>query len=200
MLSNVDPNFGITADIILQNVNTTTGAVDNTVNVTSIAAAAGIDLTTSFSSKSELAINTSLDGTSLTFMGYNATPGQLDIFYSNTPGSLAGYSLTTTTDGLRNLTGKVNANGSVTLYAVTSTEGSVLGGSGADPNQIVEITDTLSNFGCGRKFQGARHRRPRPGVSRRRPGAGSAAGRRVAAAQRPRRAGDLRSPPRQLTV
>jgi hypothetical protein len=51
VLSNVDPNFGITADIILQNVNTTTGAVDNTVNVTSIAAAAGIDLTTSFSSK-----------------------------------------------------------------------------------------------------------------------------------------------------
>ena len=60
-------------------------------------------------------------------------------------GSLAGYSLTTTTDGLRNLTGKVNADGSVTLYAVTSTEGSNLGDAGADPNEIVAINDNLAN-------------------------------------------------------
>jgi hypothetical protein len=60
-------------------------------------------------------------------------------------GSLAGDSLTTTTDGLRNLTGKINANGTVTLYAVTSTVGSVLGDAGADPNQIVALTDTLAN-------------------------------------------------------
>jgi len=63
----------------------------------------------------------------------------------NGTGSLAGDSLTTTTDGLRNLAGKVNANGTVTLYAVTSTEGSVLGDAGADPNQIVAITDTLAD-------------------------------------------------------
>jgi hypothetical protein len=62
----------------------------------------------------------------------------------NGSGSLAGDSLTTTVDGLRNLTGKVNADGTVTLYAVTSTEGSVLGDSGADPNQIVAITDNLA--------------------------------------------------------
>jgi hypothetical protein len=43
------------------------------------------------------------------------------------------------------LTGKVNTNGTVTLYAVTSTEGSVLGDAGADPNQIVAITDTLAD-------------------------------------------------------
>jgi hypothetical protein len=84
----VDANFGITADITLQNVNSTTGAVDNTVNVTQLAAAAGVNLVTSFSSKSELAINTSLTGTSLTFMGYNATAGQLDISNSNTPGAI----------------------------------------------------------------------------------------------------------------
>jgi hypothetical protein len=84
----VDANFGITADIVLQNINTTTGAVDNTVNVTQIAAAAGVNLVTSFSSKSELAINTSLTGTSLTFMGYNTTAGQLDISNSNTPDSI----------------------------------------------------------------------------------------------------------------
>jgi hypothetical protein len=67
----------------------------------------------------------------------------------NGTGSLAGDSLTTTTDGLRNLTGRINANGTVTLYAVTSTEGSALGDAGADPNQIVAITDTLADTTSG---------------------------------------------------
>ena len=44
------------------------------------------------------------------------------------------------TDGLRNLTGRVNRDGSVTLYAVTSTV-SGSGDQGADPNQLVSITD-----------------------------------------------------------
>jgi hypothetical protein len=60
-------------------------------------------------------------------------------------GGLAACSLSTTTDGLRNLTGQVNSNGTVTLFAITSTEGSVLGDAGADPNQIVSITDTLAD-------------------------------------------------------
>ena len=47
------------------------------------------------------------------------------------------------TDGLRNLTGRVNPNGTVTIWAVTST---VSGGGdqGADPNKLVEITDPLT--------------------------------------------------------
>jgi hypothetical protein len=46
------------------------------------------------------------------------------------------------TDGLRNLTGRVNPNGTVTIWAITST---VSGGGdqGADPNKLVEITDPL---------------------------------------------------------
>jgi hypothetical protein len=47
------------------------------------------------------------------------------------------------TDGLRNLTGKVNPDGTVSLYAVTSTV-SGSGDQGADPNQVVAITDRLS--------------------------------------------------------
>jgi hypothetical protein len=82
----VDANFGITANVVLQDVNTTTGAVDNTVNVSALAAAQGINLNTSFSSKSELALNLTPDGSGLTFMAYNATAGQLDISNSNTPG------------------------------------------------------------------------------------------------------------------
>jgi hypothetical protein len=46
------------------------------------------------------------------------------------------------TDGLRNLTGQVNGDGTVTIWAVTSTV-SGNGDQGADPNQLVAITDTL---------------------------------------------------------
>jgi hypothetical protein len=83
-----DANFGITSGIFLQNVNTSTGNVDNTVNVTQLAASAGVNLATSFSSKSELAINLTPDGTGLTFMGYNSTIGQFDVSNSNTPGAI----------------------------------------------------------------------------------------------------------------
>jgi uncharacterized protein (TIGR03437 family) len=48
------------------------------------------------------------------------------------------------TGGLRNMTGVVNANGTVTIYAVTSTV-SANGDQGADPNKLVSITDTLAN-------------------------------------------------------
>jgi hypothetical protein len=47
------------------------------------------------------------------------------------------------TDGLRNITGRVNRNGTATIWAVTST---VSGGGdqGADPNKLVAITDPLA--------------------------------------------------------
>jgi hypothetical protein len=47
------------------------------------------------------------------------------------------------TDGLRNITGRVNGDGTVTVYAITST---VSGGGdqGADPNKLVAITDNLA--------------------------------------------------------
>jgi hypothetical protein len=48
-----------------------------------------------------------------------------------------------TTIGLRNLAGRVNGNGTVTLWAVTSTN-STAGDTGADPNQVVEVTDVIS--------------------------------------------------------
>ena len=46
------------------------------------------------------------------------------------------------TDGCRNLTGKVNGQGTVELYAVTSTI-SASGDQGADPNKLVKVTDLL---------------------------------------------------------
>jgi hypothetical protein len=47
-------------------------------------------------------------------------------------------------DGLRNLTGKVNSDGTVSIWASTSTV-SGSGDQGADPNALVSITDTLSD-------------------------------------------------------
>ncbi len=44
------------------------------------------------------------------------------------------------TDGLRNIAGRVNRNGSVTVYAITSTV-SGNGDQGADPNMLVAVTD-----------------------------------------------------------
>jgi hypothetical protein len=48
------------------------------------------------------------------------------------------------TDGLRNLTGRVNHDGTVTIWAITSTI-SGNGDTGADPNRLVAITDRLKN-------------------------------------------------------
>jgi hypothetical protein len=47
------------------------------------------------------------------------------------------------TDGLRNLTGHVNHDGTVTIWAINSTV-SGNGDQGADPNQLVSITDDLA--------------------------------------------------------
>ena len=43
---------------------------------------------TSFSSKSELALNLSLEGNYVSFMGYDAQPGDVDVSNANTPGAI----------------------------------------------------------------------------------------------------------------
>ncbi len=48
------------------------------------------------------------------------------------------------TDGLRNIAGKVNSDGTVTIWAITSTI-SANGDQGADPNQLVSIADVVAN-------------------------------------------------------
>jgi len=46
------------------------------------------------------------------------------------------------TDGLRNITGRVNRDGTATIWAITSTV-SGSGDQGADPNKLVMITDKI---------------------------------------------------------
>jgi hypothetical protein len=80
-----DGSFGITSPIFLDNL-TTDGRQLGTLAVPSD------QIVTSFSSKSELALNRSTDGRSITFLGYRGGPGfptapnLLDISNSNTPG------------------------------------------------------------------------------------------------------------------
>jgi hypothetical protein len=93
---------------------------------------------------------------------FNATLGQWQLTYTlqkglnlGAPYTVAGYPTgnnllaktnypwSPATDGLRNLTGRVNRDGTVTIWAITSTV-SGSGDQGADPNKLVEITDSLS--------------------------------------------------------
>jgi len=61
------------------------------------------------------------------------------------PYTIANYpaALNPSPDGLRNIAGKVNGDGTVTIWAITSTV-STNGDTGADPNQLVSITDTIA--------------------------------------------------------
>lgn len=64
--------------------------------------------------------------------------------------SIAGYptALDPATGGLRNITGRVNHDGTVTVWAVTATV-STNADQGADPNKLVSITDMLANTDLG---------------------------------------------------
>src|SRR5262249_28668036 len=53
-------------------------------------------------------------------------------------------SWTPANDGLRNITGQVNGDGTVTIWGTTSTiSGS--GDQGTDPNEVVAVTDALTS-------------------------------------------------------
>ena len=76
-----DGSFGITSKIFLDQI-TPTGSLVNTLEVPND------QLVTSFSSKSELALNVSTNGKYLTFMGYVAPVNTVDVSNSNTPGAV----------------------------------------------------------------------------------------------------------------
>jgi hypothetical protein len=85
----VDGSFGITAKIILDQL-TPSGTPINSLEVPN-SSQKGVPSTrdqmvTSFSSKSELALDLSTDGQSVSFMGYLAPINTLDVSNDNTPG------------------------------------------------------------------------------------------------------------------
>src|SRR3984893_9956823 len=74
-----DGSFGITSPIFLDQI-TPTGTLVSTLAVPTNL------VTTSFSSKSEMALNLSVDGSAFTFMAYVAPPNTVDVSNSSTPG------------------------------------------------------------------------------------------------------------------
>ena len=76
-----DASFGVTSPIFLDELSPNGDLVGRVRIPTN-------ELVTSFSSKSELALNQSLSGRSVTFMGYVAPPRALDVSNSNTPGAI----------------------------------------------------------------------------------------------------------------
>ncbi|HZQ84022.1 MAG TPA: hypothetical protein VFA83_04250 [Acidimicrobiales bacterium] len=85
--ASVDANFGVTEPIVLDEIAPTTSLTTpvNQVTVPNSDTSASDQLVTSFPSKSEIALNQSTDGSSVSFMGYNAHTGALDVSNSNTP-------------------------------------------------------------------------------------------------------------------
>lgn len=77
----VDGSFGITSKIFLDEI-TTGGRSDGRIMINPNA------MVTSFSSKSELALNLSPDGKYVTWMGYISAPGNVDVSNANTPGEV----------------------------------------------------------------------------------------------------------------
>ena len=73
--------------------------------------------------------------------------------YPRGTNSATGLPWSPATDGVRNITGKVNGDGTVTIWAITSTI-SGNGDTGADPDKLVVITDNLkaTTLPTGEKF------------------------------------------------
>jgi hypothetical protein len=81
-----DANFGVTSEVLMDQWAPGATSPAKTLDITALAAKSQVNFATSFSSKSELALNVSLDQKSVTFVAYNSPIDQLDISNSNTPG------------------------------------------------------------------------------------------------------------------
>jgi hypothetical protein len=79
---------------------------------------------------------------------YNGKTGQWELKYTIPASSIPGYNVNGIGNlhavGLRNVSGITLDDGLVTIYAITSTGGDTLNDEGADPNQLVSITDPVA--------------------------------------------------------
>ena len=119
------------------------GAGDNTFNTTSNTYSAAAASTTAGLQK--WVLNTATNTWSLAYTiqaGLNLGQPYAVKNYPTSVNPVTNLPWPPATDGLRNLTGKVNGDGTVTIYAITSTV-SGSGDQGADPNRLVGIKDKL---------------------------------------------------------
>ncbi|HKD09465.1 MAG TPA: hypothetical protein VKB79_26405 [Bryobacteraceae bacterium] len=79
---------------------------------------------------------------------YNAGTSQWELKYTLATSTISSYTVNgigpLQAAGLRNIAGIDNGDGTVTILGITSTTGQTLNDEGADPNQLVSITDSLA--------------------------------------------------------
>jgi hypothetical protein len=100
----VDANFGITSPITLTSYQTLSLGNKGVIvafPLESLDVTGASGVVTSFSSKSELSVHLSTDGTALTLMGYVAKPNTLDVSNGNTPGNIDPTNTDTQTPAFR---------------------------------------------------------------------------------------------------
>ncbi|WP_233836419.1 hypothetical protein [Paraburkholderia sp. ZP32-5] len=155
-----DANFGVTSDMVIDQWAAGATSPTQYLDVTATAKQNGFDFTTSFASKSELAMNLSQDGTAITFNGYNAPVDSIDRSNSNTPGVVDPTNTdiataTFRTVGELNLTTKALKFTNTNAYSGNNGRASVLAGgqyyivgnagnSGSSPNPTYGQLDSLT--------------------------------------------------------
>ncbi len=180
-----DPAFGITSPIFIDQL-TTSGNFVSSQNVSSlISTQLGVNVATSFPSKSELGLSLTPDGTAVTFMAYGAAANQLDVSNSNTPGhvditnpvngrgvlitqrdvvelNFSGIAQVTTTNTYSGNNGRnvvLGANGNYYMVGNAGNNGSsktyASGVSLAGSNVTLSGTSTTANMFVGTPFSGA---------------------------------------------
>jgi hypothetical protein len=79
---------------------------------------------------------------------YDSATSQWELKYTIAASTIPSYQIagigTLQAGGLRNIAGIANGDGTVTILGITSTTGQTLNDEGADPNQLVSITDNLA--------------------------------------------------------
>jgi hypothetical protein len=132
-----DPSFGVTSPVFLDQI-TPDGRLVNVLRVPDGNGPGGTradHVVTSFSSKSELALNLSTDGRDLTFMGYYATPNTVDVSNANTPGAIDPTN--PVTSAYYRVAAEVNQSGRITYtltnaYSGDNGRAAILNNSGGD--------------------------------------------------------------------
>jgi hypothetical protein len=149
-----DGSFGITSKIYLDQYSLL-GWKINTIEVPSSGHGNGRDadhLVTSFSSKSELALNLSTDGRYLTFMGYVAPINTVDVSNSNTPGVIdptnpVGVNPNTNEGAWYRAVARLDTNGKFTFTETNAYSGD--NGRAAIFNSAADVFYTAGNAGNG---------------------------------------------------
>jgi len=144
----VDGSFGITSEIFLDQLTTAGTLIDSLEVPNSLQH--GVpptkdQMVTSFSSKSEMALNLSSDQSYLTFMGYLSPVGALDVSNSNTPGEVD--STNPVGESVYRIVAKVDQKGKFKFTATNAYSGN--NGRAAILNEDANVLYTSGNAGNG---------------------------------------------------